>query len=94
MNPLSITRCLGPSGVLMASSEFDASRRRCRPATGATLGDDRERALEAVFAGVTAAMLVEMARHARLDRKLHRRLKELFGRFFRDRWVARMRTPA
>ncbi|QIN78305.1 hypothetical protein GBA65_07015 [Rubrobacter marinus] len=54
----------------------------------ATLGDEQEAALEEAFAGAMAAMLVEIARHARLDRNLPARLEEEFGGFFGDEWVA------
>lgn len=65
------------------------------------LGDEQERALQNAFSGATAAMLVEIARHAGLDRNLPGRLEEEFGKFFEDRWVAetlvdvalRSRTP-
>lgn len=65
------------------------------------LGDEQEQALQNAFAGATAAMLVEIARHAGLDRNLPGRLEEQFSRFFEDRWVAetlvdvalRSRTP-
>src|SRR5919112_136058 len=52
------------------------------------LGDEQEQALENAFAGATAAMLVEIARYADLDRNLPGRLEEQFSKFFEDRWVA------
>lgn len=52
------------------------------------LGDEQEQALENAFAGATAAMLVEIARYAGLDRNLPGRLEEQFSTFFEDRWVA------
>ncbi|MBA2442863.1 MAG: hypothetical protein M3494_01600 [Actinomycetota bacterium] len=52
------------------------------------LGDEQEQALRDAFSGATAAMLVEIARHAGLDRNLPGRLEEQFGKFFEDRWVA------
>ena len=52
------------------------------------LGDEQEQALQNAFAGATAAMLVEIARYAGLDRNLPGRLEEQFSTFFEDRWVA------
>jgi hypothetical protein len=52
------------------------------------LGDEQEQALQDAFARATAAMLVEIARYADLDRNLPGRLEEQFGNFFEDRWVA------
>lgn len=52
------------------------------------LGDEQEQALQNAFAGATAAMLVEMARHADHDRNLPGRLEEQFSKFFEERWVA------
>ena len=52
------------------------------------LGDEQEQALENAFAGATAAMLVEIARHANLDRNLPGRLEEEFSAFFDDSQVA------
>ncbi len=54
----------------------------------AALGDEQEQALREAFTGATAAMLVEVARHAHLDRELPGRLEEQFGEFFADPWVA------
>jgi hypothetical protein len=54
----------------------------------AALGDEKERALEGAFTGATAAMLVEAARRAGLDRELPGRIEERLGGFFGDRWVA------
>jgi hypothetical protein len=54
------------------------------------LGDEQEQALENAFAGATAAMLVEIARHADLDRNLPGRLEEQFSKFFDDSRVAEM----
>jgi len=52
------------------------------------LGDEQKQALQDAFSGATAAMLVEIARYAALDRNLPGRLEEEFGRFFDDSWVA------
>jgi hypothetical protein len=52
------------------------------------LGDEQEQALQNAFAGATAAMLVEIARHADLDRNLPGRLEEQFSKFFDDSQVA------
>jgi hypothetical protein len=52
------------------------------------LGNDQEQALKNAFAEATAAMLVEIARHADLDRKFLDHLKEQFNGFFEDRWIA------
>lgn len=52
------------------------------------LGDDQEQSLQNAFSGAATAMLVEIARHADLDRNLPGRLEEQFGKFFEDRWVA------
>ena len=52
------------------------------------LGDGQEQALQDAFARATAAMLVEIARYAGLDRNLPGRLEEQFSTFFEDRWVA------
>jgi hypothetical protein len=55
---------------------------------GQALGNEQEQALKNAFAGATAAMLVEMARHADLDSKFLEHLKEQFVGFFEDRWIA------
>ena len=52
------------------------------------LGNEQEQALQNAFAGATAAMLVEIARHVDLDRNVLEHLKEQFGGFFEDRWIA------
>ena len=52
------------------------------------LGDEQKQALQEAFAGATAAMLVEVARHAGQDRNLPGCLEEEFSRFYEDRWVA------
>jgi hypothetical protein len=52
------------------------------------LGDEQEQALQSAFDRATAAMLVEVARHAGYDRNLPGRLEEQFSKFFEDRWVA------
>jgi hypothetical protein len=52
------------------------------------LGNEQEQALQNAFAGATAAMLVEIARHADLDRNFPGRLEEQFNSFFGDRRVA------
>jgi hypothetical protein len=69
----------------LASTLLVAGAARLRDAE---LGDARKRALEEIFAEATAAMLVEMARHARQDRELPERLEKQFEKFFEDRWVA------
>lgn len=71
--------------INLASTLMVAAGRRI---TEAALGDDQQRALEDAFAGATAAVVVEAARHARLDRNLPGRLEEDFGEFYGDRWVA------
>jgi hypothetical protein len=65
-----------------ASTLLMAGARRLREEA---VGGAQERALKEVFAGATAAMLVEMARYTHLDRDLLRRLEEQFGAFFSDR---------
>lgn len=67
------------SALMMAGSE------RLRIAA---LGEVQEQAFEEAFTGATAAMLVEVARHARHDRELPERLEEQFQEFFGDQWVA------
>jgi hypothetical protein len=52
------------------------------------LGDEQEQALQSAFDRATAAMLVEVARHAGYDRNLPGRLEEQFNKFFEYRWVA------
>lgn len=49
------------------------------------LGDAQERAMERVFQGATAVVLVEMARHDRDDRDLPDRLASQLGKFYGDR---------
>lgn len=71
--------------INLASTLMMAGARRLQVAA---LGDEQEQALKEAFAGATAAMLVEVARNARLDWKLPGRLEERFGEFFGDRWVA------
>ena len=69
----------------LSSALLVAGGRRVRDEA---LGDDQQRALDAVFGDATAAVLVEVARHRRDDRGLPDRLAAEFGRFYRDTWVA------
>lgn len=69
----------------LAPSLLTAAARRVRDEA---LGDEQERALNAVFADATAAALVEVARHDRGDRGLPDRLASEFEKFYRDTWVA------
>ena len=69
----------------LSSSLMTAGARRVRDEA---LGDEQKRALDRVFAGATAAVLVEVARHDRGDRDLPERLEAEFGKFYRDPWVA------
>lgn len=59
-----------------------------RLARDEALGDDQERALNSVFEGATAVVLVEVARHDPHHRQLPDRLADEFKRFYRDTWVA------
>lgn len=69
----------------LSSSLILAAGRRVK---AEALGDDQERALDTVFRGATAAVLVEVARHDRGDRGLPDRLAAEFGKFYADGWVA------
>ena len=69
----------------LSSSLMTAGARRVRDEA---LGDEQKRALDRVFAGATAAVLAEVARHDRGDRDLPERLEAEFGKFYRDPWVA------
>jgi hypothetical protein len=71
--------------INLASTLLVASGRRLGEEA---LGDEQEQALQNAFAGATAAMLVEIARHADLDRNLPGRLEEQFSKFFDDSQVA------
>lgn len=71
--------------INLASALMVAGTGRLR---AAALGDEQKQVLEKAFAGATAAMMVEVARNARLDRELPGRLEERFGKFFGDQWVA------
>jgi hypothetical protein len=69
----------------LASTLLVASGRRLGEET---LGNEQEQALQYVFTRATAAMIVEIARHAGLDRNHPGRLEEQFNRFFGDSTVA------
>jgi len=69
----------------LATSLLTAAGRSVRDEA---LGDEQERALNAVFGDATAAILVEVARRDRQDSRLPDRLAAEFQRFYRDRRVA------